>query len=289
MPTAPLRPYERDQLEYIQQFVGSHPRAADDLMGMFMGTLGGAQERFEQNRQARQEGMQGLREMAMQLAAQGASEQAVSSALTGQASSLPLMGGRYGGEQRMEGLEGFVSGLYDNGPVSGLAPLDMRQPMSGVIDDEDRAAIDSLVNQQMTQGMDFTTIREQVRREFIAQGYDEFSTSEAEQEAQSAYERLIGASLGEMRDVGADLRSFTGGNEIESGHLSNLGLGDEFSALTGGGNVPIQSFMAQLVNDPQMFQQLQSAVGAYEPDERSLFQQTIGGLFGPSSGLPFGV
>lgn len=280
-----LSPYERQQLEWLQKNEGTDPQGA----GMFFDILGGAQERFDTQRAQRQEGMQGLREMALQLAASGASEEALSNALTGQASSLPLMGPRYGGEERLEGLEGFVSGLYDNGPVSGLAPLDMRAPVSGVIDDEDRAAIDSLVNQQMTQGMSFTEIREQVRREFIAQGYDEFSTSEAEQEAQSAYERLIGTSLDEMRDVGADLRSFAGGNELEAGHLENLGLGQEFGALTGGGNVPVESFMAQLVNDPQMFQELQKVVGAYEPDTRNLFQRTIGGLFGPSSGMPFGV
>ncbi|HET9672693.1 MAG TPA: hypothetical protein VFQ40_07575 [Actinomycetota bacterium] len=286
----PYTPLERKQLAYMQAAAGASPDIASTIAPMFFGTIEGAQERFDTRRAQRQEGMQGLRELAMQLAQGTASEDAVENVVLSQAQQLPLMGPRYGGERRLGALEDFVEGLYTEGPVSGLAPMDVRSQYAGVLDDEDRQGISTAVVEAFRQGTPFRMINQQIEQDLVAAGYDDFSISEGMDEARSAYERLIGTSLEEMRSVGSDLRSMAGGNEIEFGHLSDLGLDTpEFEGLTQGGNVPIESFLAQLVNDPQMYAQLQGALGDYQPDERSLFERTIGGLFGPSSGMPFGV
>lgn len=249
-----LTPLEEQQLTWLQQ---NYPKESQ-AQSMFFDILGGAQDRFAQNQATRQQGMAGLREMAMQLAASGASETALAGAIGGQADALPGVGAP--GVSRMED---YVSGLYGEGPVSGLAPLDMRGTgVAGVIDDDDRAAIAGQVNQLMTQGANFTDIREQVRRAFIAQGYDEFSTSEAEAEAQSAYERLIGGSLGEMRGLGEELRSEfgTGTGALSPGGLAEYS-GIPESRFDFGGDQPgaatdVKGFLAAAVNDPELYQQL---------------------------------
>lgn len=277
----PITPYERQQLLYMQQAAGQNPDIASTIAPSFFGTLEGAQERFDTRRDTRQTGLQGLREMAMQLASSGASEDAVAAAVGGQAETLPLMGPRYGGERRMGALEEFVGGLYGEGPVSGLAPQDMRDQFSGVIDDEDRRAIDSIVNEQMGQGVPLDAIREQIRREFIAQGYDEFSTSEALNEAMTAYERLIGGSVEEMRGLGAELRGQFGNEGLTPGELSEFsGLPDDrFAGIVGTGSgeagiTDVKGFLAQLVNDPELYRSFLSA----DPEQEQ--QAGLSGAYG---------
>ncbi len=269
----PYTPLERQQLSYLQQFVGANPDVAQQVAPMFFGTLEGAQDRFDTNRAARQQGISGLRELAMQLAAGGASEDAVTAAVTGQAEQLPLMGDRFGGERRIGGLTDYVGELYADGPVSGLAPLDVRAQYGAGIDEQLRLEVAQEVSEQSAKGVPFTDIMDIIERGAIARGIDESTTEALRGEAQSIYERLIGSSLGEMRDTGAELRAGFG-NTLTPQNLSAMGMPEAGFMPEGG--MGVQSFLAQAANDPELYGALQGWEAPAPHEEPSLLRRIFG-------------
>lgn len=261
----PLTPYERKQLAYMQQNIT--PDIASQVGSQFFGLLGGAEDRFDQNRATRQAGLSSLRELAMQLAGSGAEEDAVSAAVAGQANQLPLMGDRFNGDERVGALTGFVDSLYGDGPISGLAPADFRAQFDTggtSFDEDDAMAVAGKVEQQSAQGMSFREIREGLRRQFTAVGYDDLSIQEAMNQAESVYERLIGGSVQQMRETGAGLRDLLGGErsqDLQQDDLIDaLGNGVTSSQLSGMDATNVEGFMAELVNNPQLYAQVRQAM-----------------------------
>lgn len=263
-----LNPLERANIQDIMQHAGSGVDTGM-LFSLLQGTIEGAQQRRQETVAQRRALAAQYRDQAMQLAAQGATESAVQNAIGGMAENSMFGRGNMG-DERVGRLMDYVGGLYDDGPVSGLAPADYRAQfdVAAGLDDEDRAAVGQLVLQGMQQGTSFREIAQQVQQQAVATGQDEVSTQALMNEAESAYERLIGSSLEDMRGFGAKLRSSlsaTGGDEMNltPGMLAEAtGLDDNtFAPIVGtgegeGGRRTVESFLAQAVNDPQLFRQL---------------------------------
>ena len=253
MPPYRLNPYERSTLQNIAQYADSGIDGGM-LFSLLQGTVEGAMARRQENIARQRELMSGLQSQAMQLATSGASEDAISAALMGQAGPL---------NDRREGrLMDFVGGLYDDGPVSGLAPADYRAQFATAtgVDEEDRAAIGSIVVQGVNEGTPFRDIVDLVRQQAVATGQDELMTQALVGEAETAYERLIGGSMESARNL--ETRLWNTLNEqgidpgdLQEGHLAEA-TGLDASAFEGYESPTVEGFVAQAVNDPELFRRL---------------------------------
>lgn len=252
-----LNPLERENIQDIIQHAGS---GVDPglLFSLLQGTVEGAQQRRSENVAARRSIAAELRDRAMTLASQGASEDAVTAALSGMAEASPLGAGARG-DERVGRLMNYVGGLYGEGPVSGLAPADYRAQFDTTgIDEEDRAAVGTLVLQGMQKGIPFRDIAQSVRQQAVATGQDELTTQALMGEAETAYERLIGTSLEEMRSQGDVLRGVTEGQvpNFVSNFAGETGIPEEqFGGIQATG---VEGLLAQAVNDPRLWSQLQN-------------------------------
>lgn len=272
-----LNPFEASTLQALIGALG-HPGTADLASQVGLPLIQGAEQRRATNVQTRDQGIQQLQQSAMQLAAQGASQDAVQAAVLGQANDLPLMNGPQG-QNQLAGLAGYVQGLdwqpTDQGPISGLAPADYRQQFQSTsgLDQADTAAVGQQVITGLQAGTPFTTIREAVRRTAISAGLDEAGVNQAVAEAEKMYGQAIGMPLDQMRAMGDTLRaqqqqslaSDTGGswwNPFDNGPQTTfdysqygLGSGDQFNSAN------VQQIIGQLANQPGMLQQLQAQLG----------------------------
>ena len=247
-----LNPYETANIQDIIQGAqaGVDPSF---LFSLLQGTVGGAQERRADKVAQRQQLTAQLQQQAMEMAGMGASEDAVASALSGMAQATPLARGARG-DERVAGLESFVGDLYQDGPVSGLAPADYRAQFdTGGIDEVDIQETGKTVLVGMQKGMSFRDIRNQIRQAAVATGKDEMTTQELLAIAEDSYERLIGTTLEEMRGTGDVLRSYGYSTNVDPNELAGL-IGEE---TLGGPALPegagVESFMASLVNDPRAY------------------------------------
>lgn len=286
-----LNPTELAQIQYIQEMMN---RPGTGSFGsMIPQIISGAQQRRATNLQTRAEGMTQLQQEAMQLAAQGADQEALMNALTGQAGQLPLMGGPKG--QGMLGdLAGFVGGLYGEGPVSGLAPADYRSQFNtSVLDQADQGGIGQVVIQDLQKGVPFVDIRDHINQMAIAAGYDEAQSQAAVQHAEDVYQKLTGVSLADMRSAANALRTLpqedvpTALAGAAFGMQTNplavpIGNEDPYNAYKQGlsqlGNDP-QGLLGRLANDPRFGEIVQNLQGyTYQTPEDQGFS-----LFHPST------
>lgn len=282
-----LNPNELAQIQYIQQMM-NRP-GTGDFGQMIPQIIAQAQQRRATNvqeaeaerqaaLQARSQGITTLEQQAMQLASQGATQEALMNALTGQAENLPLMNGPRG--QGMLGdLAGFVGGLYDQGPVSGLAPADYRNQFNtGLLDTADQGGIGAEVIKGLQGGMSFVNIRDRVRQLSIAAGYDDAQAQAAMQHAEDVYQQLTGVSLADMRSAADMLRTMPA-EQVPSGiAAAAVGQGpyadvtdnqryDRYmgSPLFGEGNPQAQDpqfMLGALAKDPQFAEIVQNLVSA---------------------------
>ena len=281
--------YQLNRLETqnIQDIIQGAGAGVDPsfLFSLLQGTVGGAQDRRAEKVDQRQQLQAQFQQQAMEMAGMGASEDAVASALTGMAAGTPLARGNRG-DERVAGLESFVGGLYDQGPVSGLAPADYRAQFdTGVVDEEDRAAVGGIVLENMQKGMSFRDIRNVVRQQAVATGQDEMMTQELLAAAEESYEALIGTTLEEMRGTGDVLRSYGYDTNVDSNALAGL-VGMEQGDLAGpqiGPEAGIESFMASLVNDPRAY----AAFRALKPQAQPSSSGGAAGPMGAGYGNPF--
>lgn len=261
MPPYRLNPYERSTLQNIAQYADSGIDGGM-LFALLQDTIGGATARRQEHIARQRELMSGLQSQAMQLATSGASEDAISAALMGQAGPL---------NDRREGrLMDFVGGLYDDGPVSGLAPADYRAQFATAdgVDEEDRAQIGSTVVQEMQKGTPFRDIRDLINKVAIAGGVDEMTAQAWQQEAEVAYERLLGGSMEDARNLETRLFNAISGEGgdpqgLTPGMLSSAtGLDDNaFAPFVGTGEgeagiSTVEGFLGQVVNDPDLYRRL---------------------------------
>lgn len=254
-----LNPFERNLADSLNVAVqaGLDPQVA---VQMLMGTIEGAIGRRQENVAARNEGITGLQQMAMQLAGQGADPTAVSSAVTGMAEDLPGMRGPRG-QQEIQGLLDYVSGMYPGGSeISGLAPYDYRAGFAagpGGLDEERQAAIGGAVVDGVAQGMSMKDIRENVRRDMIGLGFSPDEMAQGIALAENAYEQVTGSSLEDMRMVGDLFRAYEQEGKVENlfDEIDRPGLRDSIESLYGQTQNPT-GMLGLLGNQPGAIQTL---------------------------------
>lgn len=260
-----LNPYEASTLQALVQALG-HP-GTTDLAGVGQSLIQGAEQRRTTNLQTREQGLQALQQNAMQLAAQGATQDAVMAATLGQANDLPLMNNNQVGD-----LAGYVNGLdwqnTSQGPISGLAPADYRaqfQSATSGLSDQNKADIGTIVVQNMQAGVPFTNIRQIAQQYAITQGGTQADVADAVATAEKMYQQAIGMPLSQMRDMGNQLRDIQSQNADSLAQMftDNPTLGPAPFPNTPADQVNVTSLIGALASRPGALNQLASVAPNY--------------------------
>jgi hypothetical protein len=267
-----LNPYERSTLQSLVEAM-SHP-GTSGLAQVGESLISGATDRRTTNLQTRESGLQALQQQAMQLAAQGASPDAVQAAVLGQANDLPLMNGDKGSGM-LGDLAGYVGGLYngatvgEQGPISGLAPADYRaqfQTATTGLSDQNKADLGTVVIKNLQAGVPFVDIREAARQYAITQGGTESDVAEAVSTAEQMYQQLTGMNLADMRSLGDELRTAQSQNPNVLGQMftDNPGLGAPPFQGVPADQVDVTSFLGAMASRPGALNQLSSMAPNYD-------------------------